>query len=233
MSSSDPRLVGRAESNPAIPAATVVLVRDGEVGVEVLMLHRVSKVAFGGMWVFPGGKVDEADRQPGDDDEASARRAAAREALEECALAVDPGDLVAFAHWVPPAITPRRYATWFFLARASDGEVVVDGGEIHEHEWLSAREVLARRDRGEVDLAPPTWVTLHDLAEHDAVDAALAAAAERQPLPRYETRWVEVDEGAIAMWQGDSGYDTADPDLPGGRHRLWMQPTGWRLERGD
>jgi len=44
--------------------------------------------------------------------------------------------------------------------------------------------------------------------------------------------WVEVDSGAVAMWHGDSGYDTADPDLPGGRHRLWMQPTGWRLERG-
>jgi len=119
---SDPRLAGPAEGNPAIPAATVVLVRDGDAGVELLMLHRVSKVAFGGMWVFPGGKVDEADRQPGDDDdEASARRAAAREALEECGLAVDPSDLVPFAHWVPPAITPRRYATWFFLARASDG----------------------------------------------------------------------------------------------------------------
>ena len=220
-----------SSDNPAIPAATVVLVRDGSPALEVLMLHRVSKVAFGGMWVFPGGKVDAADRHPGDDDETSARRAAAREAREECGLAVEPRDLVAFAHWLPPAITPRRYATWFFLARASDGEVVVDGVEIHEHEWLAAREVLDRRDRGEVDLAPPTWLTLHDLAEHDDVELALAAAATRRPLPRYETRWVEVDGGAVALWRGDSGYDTADPNLTGRRHRLWMVPTGWRLER--
>ena len=103
------------------------------------MLHRVSKVAFGGMWVFPGGRVDDGDRQPGDDEAASARRAAAREALEECGLAVDPDDLVPFSHWVPPPVTPRRLSTHFFLARASDGEVVVDGGEIHEHEWLAAR----------------------------------------------------------------------------------------------
>ena len=123
-------------TNPAIPAATVVLVRDGDTGLEVLMLHRVSKVAFGGMWVFPGGRVDDDDRRPGDDDQASARRAAAREALEECGLAVDPDDLVPFSHWVPPAISPRRFATWFFVARASAGEVVVDGGEIHEHAWL-------------------------------------------------------------------------------------------------
>lgn len=221
------------EDNPAIPAATVILVRDASAGLEVLMLHRVSRVAFGGMWVFPGGRVDDGDRHSDDDsDEVCARRAAAREALEECGLAVDPDDLVAFSHWVPPAITPRRYATWFFLARASDGEVVVDGGEIHEHEWLAAGEVLERRDRGEVDLAPPTWVTLHDVAQHDDVESALASAAARDPLPRYETRWVNVEGGAVAMWHGDGGYEVADPELPGGRHRLWMLEGGWRLERG-
>jgi 8-oxo-dGTP pyrophosphatase MutT (NUDIX family) len=225
--------VTTAEENPAIPAATVILVRDGATGLEVLMLHRVSKVAFGGMWVFPGGRVDEGDWRADepDDEMATARRAAAREALEECGLAVDPDDLVTFSHWLPPAITPRRYSTWFFLARATAGEVLVDGGEIHEHEWLAAREVLDRRDRGEVDLAPPTWVTLHDLAEHADVDSALAAAAARDPLPHYETRWAEVDDGAVAMWRGDAGYDTAQPDVVGGRHRLWMLRSGWRLER--
>ena len=44
-----------------IPAATVVLVRDGDDGLEVLMLRRSSAGQFGGMWVFPGGKIDEAD----------------------------------------------------------------------------------------------------------------------------------------------------------------------------
>ena len=220
-----------AEGTPVIPAATVVLVRDGHEGVEVLMLHRVSKVAFGGMWVFPGGRVDDEDRTPGDDEAGWARRAAAREALEECGLAVEPHELVPFSHWVPPAVTPRRFSTHFFLARASDGEVVVDGGEIHEHAWLSAREVLDRRDRGEVDLAPPTWVTLHDLAEHETVDAALDAAARRDPVPHYETRWVTLGDGAVAMWEGDAGYLTLDPDAEGARHRLWMLEEGWRLER--
>ena len=222
-----------AEVSPAIPAATVVLVRDGADGggLEVLMLHRVSKVAFGGMWVFPGGKVDDEDRRPGGDEAAAARRAAVREAMEECGLAIEPGDLVAFSHWVPPPITPRRFSTHFFLARASAGDVTVDGGEIHEHEWLAAREVLDRRDRGEVDLAPPTWITLHDLAEHDTVETALRAAARRDPVPHYETCWVTIDGGAVAMWAGDVGYETNDPDPPGARHRLWMLTDGWRFER--
>ena len=44
-----------------IPAATVVVLRDAETGLEALMLRRNSKIAFGGMWVFPGGRVDEED----------------------------------------------------------------------------------------------------------------------------------------------------------------------------
>src|SRR3546814_9655982 len=149
-----------AESPPAIPADTVVLLRDGDEGLETLMLHRTSKVAFGGMWVFPGGRVYPEDRRPDDpDEEAAARRAAAREAMAECDLRVAAEDVVAFSHWTPPAVTIRRYATWFFVARAVDGEVTVDGGEIHDHRWLAPREVLSPRARREVGPPPPTWVT--------------------------------------------------------------------------
>lgn len=220
------------ENPPAIPAATVILLRDADAGLETLMLHRTSKVAFGGMWVFPGGRVDPQDLQDDDpDDEAGARRAAAREAAEECALLVEPDSLVAFSHWTPPIETPRRYATWFFVARAAEGVVLVDGGEIRDHAWLTPAEVLERRARGEVDLAPPTFVTLTDLAAHTDVDAALASATQREPVPRYSTRWGVIDDGAVALWAGDAGYDANDPTISGPRHRLWMLPDGWRLER--
>jgi 8-oxo-dGTP pyrophosphatase MutT (NUDIX family) len=217
---------------PAIPAATVVLLRDVADGLEALMLHRTSKVAFGGMWVFPGGRVDDADRRPDDpDDEAAARRAAIREAAEECALLIEPHEVVPFSHWTPPIQTPRRYATWFFVARASDGDVIVDGGEIHDHAWLAPDEVLARRDRAEVDLAPPTYVTLAELAAFATVDDVLAEAAGRQPVPRYETRWASTEGGMVAIWDGDAGYEANDPTAAGDRHRLWMLESGWRFER--
>ena len=154
-----------------------------------------------------------------------------REAEEECALSVHADEVVPFSHWTPPAVTPRRYATWFFLARAAAGEVSVDGAEIHDHRWLAPREVLDRRDRGEVDLAPPTWVTLNDLADLPSVDVALAMAEARRPIPRYETRWSTVDDGAVALWFGDAGYDDGDPTVEGPRHRLWMTQAGWRYER--
>ena len=48
---------------PVKPAATVLLVRDAEAGgVEVFMLRRTFNAAFAsGMFVFPGGKVDDVD----------------------------------------------------------------------------------------------------------------------------------------------------------------------------
>jgi 8-oxo-dGTP pyrophosphatase MutT (NUDIX family) len=49
-------------SVPVRPAATVMLVRDGADGLEVFMLRRTLNAAFaGGMYVFPGGRVDDAD----------------------------------------------------------------------------------------------------------------------------------------------------------------------------
>ena len=47
-----------SDASEPIDAATVVVARDSADGVEVLMLRRNSKIYFGGMWVFPGGRVD-------------------------------------------------------------------------------------------------------------------------------------------------------------------------------
>jgi 8-oxo-dGTP pyrophosphatase MutT (NUDIX family) len=47
------------------PAATVVIVRDGPGGVEAYLQRRPRTMGFaGGLWVFPGGRIDEADRDP-------------------------------------------------------------------------------------------------------------------------------------------------------------------------
>jgi len=56
--------VAEQRNQPAVPrpAATVMLLREGRDGVEVLAIRRHEKLAFmGGMWVFPGGSVSPAD----------------------------------------------------------------------------------------------------------------------------------------------------------------------------
>jgi len=214
---------------PPRPAATVVLVRDTSTGLETLMLRKNSKIAFGGMWVFPGGRVDEADRR-GDDEIADARRAAVREAEEEAGLVVKEDTLVPFSHWTPPPITPKRFFTWFFIAQAPGSAVSIDGGEIHEHAWMGPGEALERRDAGEIELAPPTFVTLYELARCADVKSALAHARSRTP-ERFQTVIARTEGGAAALWHGDSGYDAADATLTGPRHRLWMLADGWRYER--
>ena len=48
------------------PAATVVLLRHGPDGLEVLLTHRPASMAFApDVHVFPGGRVDAADADPG------------------------------------------------------------------------------------------------------------------------------------------------------------------------
>lgn len=81
-------------STPAIPAATLVIFRDGPGAPELLMVERAQAMAFAaGALVFPGGRVDPGDRAlaatlPGDPDETAHRVAAVRETVEEAGLAI-------------------------------------------------------------------------------------------------------------------------------------------------
>ena len=61
--------------------------------------------------------------------------------------------------------------------------------------------------------------------------SALALAAERGPVV-YLSRTTDDGDRRIVLWEGDAGYATADPAVPGPRHRLTMADTGWAFERG-
>lgn len=224
-----PEVDERRVDTPPLPAATVVLIRDSRSGLETLMLRKSSRVAFGGMWVFPGGRVDATDCE-GVDELGAARRAAVRESLEEAGLVVDTRGLVTLSHWTPPPISPKRFVTWFFIARAPRSAVSIDGCEIREHAWMRPAEALERRDAGEIEIAPPTFVTLYDLARCSGVDAALDLARGREP-ERFATRLSRIEGGVVAMWHGDAGYPEGVPERSGPRHRLWMLDAGWRYER--
>ncbi len=217
---------------PAVPAATVVVLRDvpgGPGGTESLMLRRNSRLAFGGMWVFPGGRIEDGDYDASGDLITAARNAAAREAREEAAIVVDPRRLVHFSFWMPPPIAPKRFATWFFAAEAPPERVQIDDSEIVNHEWMTPAEAMRRRDAGEIELIGPTWVSLHTVSRFRTVAETLAGLRRRQPRS-YETRIGSGPEGPVSMWHGDAGYDTCDPTVPGPRHRLEITPGGYRFD---
>lgn len=239
----DPKqLISNAKTKtPAIPAATVILLRDEPGGVSTLMLRRNPSGAFGGLWVFPGGRVEESDHEVAksletstgktlDPLEATMRIAAARETVEECGLYLEPSNMVPFSRWLPPPETSKRFDTWFFIAPAESGEVAIDGQEIHDHLWLPPREVIRRRNAGQLDLAAPTFVTLSDISHARSVDEALQLARLRQPLPFYASRFSASDD-PILMWAGDAGYESSDPSLGGPKHRLMMGSGPWKYIR--
>jgi 8-oxo-dGTP pyrophosphatase MutT (NUDIX family) len=223
-----------AKGAVAAPAATVVLLRDGESGLEVLLARRASKLAFhGGAWVFPGGRIDPDDYANAPDDLlGAARRAAAREAMEEAGVDVDADALIHLSNWTTPEGAPKRFATWFFAGRVRGGEEVADGSEMDKIQWFRPAEALEARATGEIELAPPQYVTLLDLRETATVAEALAAietAVAIDYLPRFH--FIEGG-GAVCVYPEDVAYDDLSKlETPGPRHRLMLGGENWEYIR--
>jgi 8-oxo-dGTP pyrophosphatase MutT (NUDIX family) len=181
----EPGTILNTSGEPTEPrqAATVIVLRGGAERLEVLMVQRTPKARFmGGAWVFPGGAVDK------DEDH---RVAAVREVGEEAGLTLpDPAALVPFARWITPPEVTVRFDTWFFLARAPEGqEAEPDGQEIVDARWFAPERALEGGEAGDLLLVFPTIKNLERLARFDSADALLdwAAAHEVRPVqPRVE-----------------------------------------------
>ena len=190
----------------------------------MLLLKRSDVGAFANFWVFPGGRIDDTDE--GADEIERARSAAVREAMEEVGLVVDPRNTHPYSHWTPPAIQPRRFATWFFVAHWGGDDVRIDGHEIVDYRWMTPEGAIAEQ----LQMAPPTIVSLHELAE-----AGSFAATRRTEYPRWVTRPTKSSNDVpVLLWHGDAGYETLDAELPGPRNRLWYPADGpWTYERSN
>ena len=217
----------------AHPAATVVLLRESADGCEVLLVQRSSQLSFhGGSWVFPGGRLDASDYVEGGSADIvfAARRAAVREAQEEAGVIVTPEQLVLLSRWVTPEIVPKRFDTWFFVAPAGTDAVQVDGGEIRAYRWMAPARAIAAQQARDLDLPPPTFVTLNQLSGLVTVRDTLAAIGQ-QSVETYLPRVHSCADGPCTVYHGDVAYDDGDTERPGPRHRLVMAPAGWRYER--
>ncbi len=206
-----------------------MLIRDADGGPEVLLLKRNKALLFaGGVWVFPGGALDPEDWEAGGGNkERAARIAAAREAEEEAGLVLDPDTMVQISHWTTPEAEPKRFYTWFYLALVPDrGDVAIDGGEIHDYQWVAIRDAVALHEAGELAMFPPTIMTLRALLGHLSAEDALIGMAARDPyrvLPVFAT----TQDPIQVMFEGDAGYSSGDAHLPGPRHRAQLVEGCW------
>ena len=160
-----------------IPAASVILMRGRPF--EVLMIRRHEKSSFvPNAWVFPGGGVDAEDERAELLD--TMRAAAARELFEETGIATDPEQLVWTSRWITPAGLPKRFDTWFFLARANDGvEARLNPSEAVDAVWITPKDALAR-----LEPVFPVQKNLEAIAGYTSMEELIASrrGAEIEPV---------------------------------------------------
>jgi len=185
--------------------------------------------SFGGAWVFPGGRVDDADL-PGGEVIERAKHTARREAMEETSLAVATHDMAVLSQWIPPVQERRRFSTWFFVAPAPNAEVVIDEGEIHDYQWVCPKAVIESAPDKDLVIMPPTYITLSEIAAFNSIDAALADIDKREP-ERFETKFARHKSGFVTFWEKDAAYETGDLTAPGPRRRLVASAEQWDYQR--
>ncbi|MBX3229249.1 MAG: hypothetical protein KIT84_18490 [Labilithrix sp.] len=175
-------------------AATVVLVRDGEAGLEVFIVERSKASKFmGGAIVFPGGKVDAADADAawaplvrGDAD--AHRIAACRETLEEACIlhTSEPLDDATLAA-LRARLAADPGALRAFLAERG---LKLDLAALHPlSRWITPTAEARRFDaRFFVAIAPPGQAGAHDA--YETVRSFWATPAE--VLRRWEAAEVQM-----------------------------------------
>ncbi len=203
---------GRLEIAPARPAATVVLLRDGDDGPEAYLLRRVPTMAFAaGMHVFPGGRVDERDEQTGD--------RAWHRALPQswpAALSADPELAAAL---VCAAVRETFEESGVLLAGLGPDEIVAD---TRGADWETDRQALLSRSLPFTEMLRRRGLTLRaDLLR----PWAHWITPEVEPR-RYDTRFF-----VAALPEGQRTRDVG-----GEADRVvWMRPADAveRAERGQ
>jgi 8-oxo-dGTP pyrophosphatase MutT (NUDIX family) len=99
-----------------------------------------------------------------------AREIGFAELLAERGLVLRGDLLTPWARWLTPEFEPRRYDTYFFLARLPQRQLTRDvGGEADRVLWGRPGELA------ELAMLPPTRATLRALSGYDSIDAAMAA----------------------------------------------------------
>jgi len=183
------------------PAATMVLIRNGE----VLLMRRALSMAFApGMHVFPGGGLDAVDHQHPD----PLLACAVRETLEEVASHVTTCTLI--DSWVTPEIEERRYDVFFYLAETDEcGELSTS--EADAMVWLEPREALRLHGRGELPMLRPTSAVLEGLVGGVFEDSCEVRA--KLPRLRGDGTWDVIDASSgEVLASGIEGPARAETD---------------------
>jgi 8-oxo-dGTP pyrophosphatase MutT (NUDIX family) len=184
-----------AEVTP-VPAASIILLRDDPL--EVLMIRRHERSSFApDVWAFPGGVLEESDRIAGRGILLNAMRiAAARELFEETGISLgsplDLERLVWTSHWITPVAMPKRFDTYFFLARVGrDTVTTLQKSEAVDSIWISPADAVQRYMAGSFPLVFPTLKNLEAIVGFRSA-SELIESRRKAEIPT--TRPLLIDE---------------------------------------
>ena len=126
---------------------------------------------------------------------------------EELVLACD--RLHRFAHWITPAMVPKRFDTHFFIARAPEDHVAAhDGSESVDSVWITPERVMCEANEGKWTVMFPTKCNLMLLGESDNVEDAIAVSRARDIVTVKP--WIEQENGqAYLCIQPEAGYPSS------------------------
>jgi 8-oxo-dGTP pyrophosphatase MutT (NUDIX family) len=156
-----------------------------------------------GVWVFPGGAVDEADGAG----EAGFRACAVRELAEEAGLELpDDAELIPFSHWITPTEVPVRFDTHFYLALAPPhSKPRPDGFETVEAAWWEPAAALQAHRAGTLSLVFPTIKQLELLVGFESSEEAIERSRDKPVEPILPKVIGEGTDQRIVL-PGEPGY---------------------------
>ena len=119
-------------------------------------------------------------------------------------------NIVPCAHWITPAIEPKRFDTRFFLAKVNAKQLAShDGFELTESFWIKPKDALIRLKEGKMNMILPTISNIEQLAEFSSAFEAfnyfegLGNNAIESILPKF----VKQDGKWVGFLPGEEGYE--------------------------
>ena len=132
---------------------------------------------------------------------------------DQPSMVADLGRLALWGWWITPEVEPKRYDTRFFVAVLTESEAQhaqCDEKETVEHRWVRPSEAVAEAEAGSFFLAPPTYLTLSELADCKDGLSMMKEAARREVRPIIPR--LDINDGQwTVVLPGDPSYPTETP----------------------
>ena len=115
--------------------------------------------------------------------------------------------LVPFAHWITPSISPKRYDTWFYLAKAPEGQLGShDNSETVSSLWIKPDQALAGGKNKIYNIVFATRMNLRKLGKSDNVKLAMNLAQANKVIT-VEPEVINENNNITFRIPQEAGYD--------------------------